>query len=100
MLPSILLLACLSVHCRLLNTRSTFPGAGRYAAHWTGDNAANWENLFFSIAGILNSNMWGISMVGADICGFFDSTYGGEPEKKASSGDRLPAAMYEQLCNR
>jgi hypothetical protein len=32
--------------------RSTFPGAGRYTAHWTGDNAGNWENLFYSIAGV------------------------------------------------
>jgi alpha-glucosidase (family GH31 glycosyl hydrolase) len=31
--------------------RATFPGAGRFTGHWTGDNAGNWENLWFSIAG-------------------------------------------------
>eukprot|EP00879_Flechtneria_rotunda_P023144 GHRR01024469.1.p1 GENE.GHRR01024469.1~~GHRR01024469.1.p1 ORF type:complete len:558 (+),score=128.89 GHRR01024469.1:1351-3024(+) len=80
-----------------LLSRSTFPGAGRWAAHWTGDNAANWENLFYSIAGILNSNLWGIPMVGADICGFIDATQEGDPWTNPT---QLPDAEYEELCNR
>lgn len=35
----------------MLVRRSTFPGAGRFTAHWTGDNGVNWENLYMSIAG-------------------------------------------------
>ncbi|KAF6262828.1 glycosyl hydrolases family 31-domain-containing protein [Scenedesmus sp. NREL 46B-D3] len=80
-----------------LVSRSTFPGAGRYTAHWTGDNAGNWENLFYSIAGVINSNIWGMPMVGADICGFIDATQDGDPWQNEN---RLPEAEYEQLCNR
>ncbi|WIA40775.1 hypothetical protein OEZ86_004455 [Tetradesmus obliquus] len=80
-----------------LVSRSTFPGAGRYTAHWTGDNAGNWENLFYSIAGVINSNIWGMPMVGADICGFIDATQDGDPWLNEN---RLPDAEYEELCNR
>lgn len=73
--------------------RATFPGSGQYAGHWTGDNAANWANLFYSIAGIINSNMWGMPLVGADICGFNDIPFVGTPKN-------LSDAEYEQLCNR
>eukprot|EP00775_Hariotina_reticulata_P010104 gene10104-10260_t len=74
--------------------RSTFPGAGRFTGHWTGDNAANWQGLYDSIAAIINPSFWGINMVGPDICGFVDIA------EKGRSVERLPDAEYEELCNR
>ena len=51
--------------------RSLFPGAGKYASHWLGDNYSKWEYMQYSISGIMNFNMFGIPHVGADICGFY-----------------------------
>ena len=57
-------------------TRSTSPGTGQFAAHWTGDNGSSWRFLQISIAGNFLFQIFGMPFVGADICGFFDDTTG------------------------
>ncbi|CAD8187090.1 unnamed protein product [Paramecium pentaurelia] len=55
-------------------TRSTFPGTGKYAQHWTGDNGASWDFLYLSLGQIFSFQIYGIPMVGADVCGFMGDT--------------------------
>ena len=43
----------------------------RYAAIWTGDNAAEWGHLKASIPMCLSMSISGISFIGADVGGFF-----------------------------
>lgn len=56
-------------------TRSSFIGTGRYSAKWTGDNGATWDDLKSSVISIMDFNIFGVPMIGADICGFiYDTT--------------------------
>jgi alpha-glucosidase (family GH31 glycosyl hydrolase) len=54
-------------------SRSTFPGSGVHTQHWLGENHRTWEDLKYSIAGVMNFNMFGIPMVGPDTCGYMSS---------------------------
>jgi alpha-glucosidase (family GH31 glycosyl hydrolase) len=54
--------------------RSTSVGSGHFIGHWTGDNVATWDFLRLSISGNFLFQIFGIQMVGADICGFYQNT--------------------------
>lgn len=56
---------------QFLLSRSTFAGSGHYAQHWLGENHRTWDDMRYSIAGVMNFNMFGIPMVGPDTCGFY-----------------------------
>jgi alpha-glucosidase len=51
-------------------TRASFLGGHRYAATWTGDNTANWNDLEQSIPMVLNLGLSGQPFVGPDLGGF------------------------------
>jgi alpha-glucosidase (family GH31 glycosyl hydrolase) len=57
-----------------LITRSHTFGSNRYGFHWTGDNYANFTFLKQSIFSNFMSGLWGIQMIGSDICGFGGNT--------------------------
>ncbi|CAG9314338.1 unnamed protein product [Blepharisma stoltei] len=52
-------------------TRAFFAGTQRYGAIWTGDNAAKWEFLEYSVPMCLSVTVGGISFCGSDVAGFF-----------------------------
>lgn len=55
-------------------SRSNFAGSGQWSGSWSGDVTATWEQMQKSIPYILNFNMFGIPLAGADICGFSTNT--------------------------
>jgi alpha-glucosidase len=54
--------------------RSTFAGAGRFTAHWLGDNTSLWTYLLRSIQGVLQFQFFQLPMVGPDTGGFNGNT--------------------------
>lgn len=55
-------------------TRSSYPGLGAISAKWLGDNEATWQSMKSSISGMLAMQMYGVALIGADICGFIGNT--------------------------
>lgn len=55
-------------------TRSSFPGSGLFTSKWLGDNFSLWEFMRYSIGGMYNFQMFGMPLVGADMCGFILNT--------------------------
>ncbi|KAM4716626.1 lysosomal alpha-glucosidase [Anableps anableps] len=55
-------------------SRSSFPGIGRFSGVWTGDVRSDWEQLRFSVPAVLQFSLFGVPLVGADICGFEGNT--------------------------
>lgn len=51
-------------------TRAHFAGSQRFAAIWTGDNVADWDNIRLSISMCLTESLVGFSLCGADVGGF------------------------------
>ncbi|XP_003738884.1 lysosomal alpha-glucosidase [Galendromus occidentalis] len=59
----------------LIISRSSSPGQGLWSGHWTGDIDSSWIDMQQSVTDIMNFAMFGMPMLGADICGFqFNTT--------------------------
>lgn len=71
-------------------TRSGTAGVQRYAAIWTGDNTSHWTHIPMAITMCLNIAMSGVSFVGIDIGGFWDSSNGELLVRYAQLGALLP----------
>ena len=73
-------IASSSFFTEVLNTRpfvisrSSFPGHGRHASKWLGDNFSEFDWMAYSIPGVFNFQIFGIPLIGADICGFNGNT--------------------------
>eukprot|EP00826_Nyctotherus_ovalis_P036324 TRINITY_DN320_c0_g2_i1.p1 TRINITY_DN320_c0_g2~~TRINITY_DN320_c0_g2_i1.p1 ORF type:complete len:916 (-),score=286.78 TRINITY_DN320_c0_g2_i1:43-2790(-) len=70
-------------------TRANSPGMGIYSTKWLGDNHSRWEYMRYSIVGVYNYQMFGIPLVGADMCGFM-----GNPQEELCARWMQLGAFY------
>ena len=56
-------------------SRSTSISHGRYGFHWLGDNYSKYEDMRNGLNGIFQFQIYGIPVVGDDICGFNDNSW-------------------------
>lgn len=54
---------------KLISSTSTFAGTGKYAQHHRAGQRRTWDHLKYSIAHVMNFNMFGMPFTGADVCG-------------------------------
>lgn len=80
-------------------TRSGTAGVQRYAAIWTGDNTSQWTHIPMAITMCLNIGISGVSFVGVDIGGFWDSTNGELLVRYAQLGALLPFCRNHNAIN-
>ncbi|XP_028969145.1 sucrase-isomaltase, intestinal-like [Galendromus occidentalis] len=59
----------------LIVSRSTFLGTGRYAGHWFDElDSSSWRDMRWTLRAALEMNMFGIPLVGGDVCGHFEDS--------------------------
>ncbi|XP_022663432.1 maltase-glucoamylase, intestinal-like isoform X2 [Varroa destructor] len=57
----------------LVVSRSTAVGTGRFAGHWFDEmDSASWRDMRWTLRGALDMNVFGIPLVGGDVCGHFE----------------------------
>ncbi|KAL3284606.1 hypothetical protein HHI36_018760 [Cryptolaemus montrouzieri] len=54
----------------MIISRSSFAGIGHYSGHWSGDIWSTWSDMRYTIPQILAFSLYGVPLLGADICGF------------------------------
>ena len=54
---------------KLITSTGTYSGSGQYAQHNLAQMTRSWEHMRYSIAQIMNFNMFGIPFTGGDVCG-------------------------------
>nr|CAD7260439.1 unnamed protein product [Timema shepardi] len=55
-------------------SRSSFVGLGSYVGHWSGDISSSWGDMAWTVPELLSMSLFGIPLMGADICGFNGNT--------------------------